>query len=307
MLKIILLILILNSNSFANESVFLFDKVKEYSQCEKIIQDECEYAICLLPKNKYYSNSLSIITPLKLDLKEIKKIRFHLHGHSFGQLQSGEDFDSSPQAIEKGFKLGAITCKAKQPIILPFSKGKCTDFDESLNESKDFDLLVLDLLTKLELNSTKIGIEVSAHSGGGRTVTRILKDIKYNPISEKASERIQKVWIFDGIYNKERKESYVKWLENSVNVSFNTYAIAPKEANQNYEKYIGSSPYNYSKDILSDLTSEKMALPFMKKGAFKVKASTDKSDLSFVYEQSYSSFQHWYILRDFWDSSFLSK
>lgn len=300
----IIFFLLFASGSIQSEPLTLLSKIQKNYKCNQRVVDGCAFSICKLTGLKNYSREVGIIIPNDLSSSSVRKVRFHLHGHSFGKLPNGEDFDSSIFTIEKSFNLGVVACKSKTPLFIPFSKGKCTDFDTKIYDTKDFNNLMNELLAKTYLNDMKAQIEMSAHSGGGRTITRIIKDAKYNKDSNEPTSRIKSIYLFDAIYNEARKNSYISWLKKSKDVSFNSFAISPSSSNQYFLKFKGASPYRYSRDIIKALTNEQMALPYKKKGVFQVKASTDHNDLNFVYEKSYGDFHHWYLLKDFWENSF---
>lgn len=100
------------------------------------------------------------------------------------------------------FKLNSELCKSSDVTIFPESDGNCSTYDQTLNTKKDFTNFLNELHSATGSYLKGAPLSVSAHSGGGRTITRMLD----------AGLTINQVTIFDGIYSEGQKNSLKNWF-----------------------------------------------------------------------------------------------
>ena len=85
-----------------------------------------EATICVLKHDKYPQKIAYIFNENQV----IDNLLFHLHGYSFGPLSTGEDFDSTPLDLVRSFQFNQVISKYPNVLmVIPFTTGKCSDFD----------------------------------------------------------------------------------------------------------------------------------------------------------------------------------
>ena len=133
--------------------------------CQIKTQSECQYQQCT-GKVAGYSKNVMILVP-----KTTSTLRVHFHGH---KLYHFPEYDKSLPGMIKAFGIAGAICKNQETVVFPESSGKCTDFDRELASNDQIKKFLAGLHTATG-NHLKIHpLHLSAHSGGGRTVGRML-------------------------------------------------------------------------------------------------------------------------------------
>ena len=238
------------------------------------LQNE-KVVVCVLDKENFsYPNNTTLIFHQNTQVQEFL---VHLHGHSFGPLSSGEDFDSSPEKIIKSFGfVSAILNHPKLAIVIPFTTGKCKDYDQYFARENNFEKYIDEVRMALG-NPSKL--HLSAHSGGGRTLAKTINKMK---------SVISSVSLFDAIYSSARTAQYQSWIKLN-NKILNLIAIK------------GNTPYKESVKIDNSLNWN---LIFRKNISeigpyfFHSKKEYKSSKMNFFSQERNKKHYHWVIVRD---------
>ena len=192
--------------------------------CETKFQDSCRYQECR-GKIPSYSKEIMLLIP-----QQVLKLRWHFHGH---KLNKFPDYDRNLSSMIDAFGLRNSICQGQEMVVFPESKGNCEDFDQQLKTKSDFDQFLQHLNIAMNGQISTIPLHVSAHSGGGRTVGRLLAQ------EVKATE----VTLFDGIYSNELKNQISQWFIKGQG-ELKLYSIK------------GLSPQNYVNSMVKELNLE---------------------------------------------------
>ena len=192
--------------------------------CETKTKDSCQYQQCL-GKISSYSRPVLILIP-----QQVSVLRLHFHGH---KLNKFPEYDSSLTSMIDAFDLRSPICDQKEMVVFPESSGNCKDYDEQLKVKADFDSFLQHLDSAMNGQTNSLPLHVSAHSGGGRTIGRMLTQ----------GMKVHEVTIFDGIYSIELKNRLLSWFQKSSG-RLNLYSIK------------GLSPHNYVSSMMTDLNLE---------------------------------------------------
>lgn len=241
------------------------------------INDE---AVICTSQHAVYPNKLAFIFN---ENQKIENLLVHLHGHSFGLLPTGEDFDSTPIKMIKSFEFNKYISQLENTLmVIPFTTKKCFDYDNYLQYGNNFDNLINHILEYIT-NTPKV--HLSAHSGGGRTIARTIN---------KMSTVISSISLFDAIYSSKRTSQYTKWFALSEK-KINLIAVAPKDVNRNYNNFKGATPFNESIKVFN---SNKSGSSFKEDSNFYIfKKKSDNRQMSLYYIPQKEKYEHWYIVR----------
>jgi hypothetical protein len=163
-------------------------------QCQTKTQGDCSYQECLgtLPS---YPKPVLIIVPSK-----IESLRLHFHGHKLGKYP---EYEKDLPSMVKSFGLTSSLCSGTELAVFPESSGNCTTYDTVLKDKSSIETFSKDLHAALGQNLKSAPIHISAHSGGGRVLSRFLT----------SGITTSKVSVFDGIYSENVKNSLRDWYK----------------------------------------------------------------------------------------------
>jgi hypothetical protein len=164
--------------------------------CEEKSLGNCSYHECTgtLPN---YPRPVLFSIP-----SEAAEFRLHFHGHKLGVYP---EYEKSLSSMIKSFSLNSELCRSKQITAFPDSLGKCKTYDEVLKDKAGLEVFFNDLNVVSGQHLKTLPFHISAHSGGGRTVARILN----------AQFPVAQVSIFDGIYSDVQKRSLIDWYQKA--------------------------------------------------------------------------------------------
>ena len=170
-------------------------KIAHFNCTTKTIND-CTYKECLgtLPS---YPKPVLVAIPLLTE-----GLRLHFHGHKLGKFP---EYEKNLSSMVTSFGLNAELCKSREVTVFPESDGNCATFDQKLKTKEDFELFFKELHMATGNNLKQAPLSISAHSGGGRTISRFL-DFGFD---------VNQVSIFDGIYSETQKTSLKNWYKKS--------------------------------------------------------------------------------------------
>lgn len=165
-------------------------------QCQTKTQGNCSYQECLgsLPS---YPKPVLIVVPEK-----IESLRIHFHGHKLGIYP---EYEKNLSSMVKSFGLNASLCEGTEVAIFPESSGKCATYDETLKDKASIETFTKEIHAALGQNLKSAPLHISAHSGGGRVLSRFLN----------SGIPTAKVKVFDGIYSEGVKNSLRDWYKNN--------------------------------------------------------------------------------------------
>jgi hypothetical protein len=160
--------------------------------CNKKSVGPCPYSECLgtVPG---YSKPVLITIPVMAST-----FRIHFHGHKLGTYT---EYEKDLPSMVKSFGLNESLCAGQQITIFPESDGNCYNYDNELENKVEFTNFFKSLHSVTGGNLKSLPMHVSAHSGGGRAVMRLLK----------AGIPVEQVTIFDGTYAKDQKDGLAEW------------------------------------------------------------------------------------------------
>jgi hypothetical protein len=273
----LLLIIIFSHHTFAQS-------VKEKLENLGAKCEGNETILCILPEKALnYPNKVII---LFYQNEVSQNVWLHLHGHSLGKLSNGEDFDSSPEQLVKSFHLPSLIANQKNAIlIIPFTHGRCHDYDHYLVAPKNFENFIDNIQNVLP---TPLPLHLSAHSGGGRTLAKTINKIKQN---------IQSITLFDANYHMTNAQEYTTWVNRPAK-QLNLVTVAPKNVNAEYQKFTGATPFNIAKIIFETIELNKQRIIIDKEESF-VFSKDGKSKTLFIYQAMQNPNHHWHIVTDF--------
>lgn len=160
--------------------------------CESKTAGNCSYSECTGTLANYPKPVLVAIP------KEASQFRLHFHGHKLGVYP---EYEKNLTSMVKSFGLNSELCQNEQITVFPESDGKCSTYDQVLKDKASFETFFKDLHSATGQNLKSLPFHLSAHSGGGRTVARLLN----------AGFPVNQVTIFDGTYSEEQKKSLKDW------------------------------------------------------------------------------------------------
>jgi hypothetical protein len=161
-------------------------------KCEQVNLASCTYSECTgtLPN---YPRPILISIP-----NEASEFRMHFHGHKLGVFP---EYEKNLSSMVKSFRLNSELCENKQITAFPESDGNCTTYDKVLKDKTSIETFFNDLNVVTNQHLKSLPFHISAHSGGGRIVTRIL-DAQFS---------VAQVSIFDGVYSDTQKRILQDW------------------------------------------------------------------------------------------------
>lgn len=156
--------------------------------CKQKQVGNCHYQECQ-GRIKSYPEDILMIVP-----ENVQSLRLHFHGHILGVLP---EYEKNLVSMIKTFDLEERLCQSNEVTVFPKSIGNCKTYDTNLKTENDFRTFID------ELGVGHLPLHISAHSGGGRTVTRLLQT--QLPISS--------VSLYEGIYSEETVTQLKKWYQ----------------------------------------------------------------------------------------------
>lgn len=183
------------SLSFASSEILTSLQAQNFL-CQSMNVANCTYQECLgtLPN---YPKPVLIVVP-----KKIAALRLHFHGHKLGKFPA---YEKNLSSMVKAFGLNDNLCTDSEVVVFPESSGNCTTYDESLKDQATIETFIKDLHSATSQNLKSAPLHISAHSGGGRVLSRFLS----------SGTTTAKVSVFDGIYSEEVKKILSNWYQTS--------------------------------------------------------------------------------------------
>lgn len=163
-------------------------------RCTQKSLTDCVYYACQ-GRVASFSQDLLILVPAVVD-----SWRVHFHGHKLGVFP---EYESSLSSMVSAFQLPLPICRAREAVVFPASAGKCDDYDQQLKSKAQLETFLNEVRQAMRISPASAAFHVSAHSGGGRTVGRILD----------AGISVDKLSVFDGIYSGSLKGKIKSWYE----------------------------------------------------------------------------------------------
>lgn len=189
--------------------------------CETKTVGRCVYDECL-GKISGYSKPVLVLLP-----QSMTSMRIHFHGHKLNVFPA---YDKNLKSMVKAFGLEDDICKGTEAVIFPESSGKCADYDLELKDAANFKRFFAGINSATGNHLKEMPVHVSAHSGGGRTVGRMLE----------AGVKVDEVSIFDGIYSEALKNQIKTWYKR-------------EDGQLNLHSIKGQSPANYVAMMVKEL------------------------------------------------------
>jgi hypothetical protein len=190
-------------------------------KCQTKLEKGCQYQECL-GKVAGYSKNVLVILP-----KTVSSLRVHFHGH---KLYKYLEYDKNLTSMVKAYGIAPDICLSQEAVIFPESSGKCEDFDRELKTPSQISGFLTGLHTATGNLLKANPLHLSAHSGGGRTVGRMLD----------AGIKTTEVTIFDGIYSQAQNKQLIDWYQKTQG-QLNLYSVR------------GMSPHNYASALVKQL------------------------------------------------------
>lgn len=161
-------------------------------KCDTKTSENCSYSECTgtVPN---YPKPILIAIP-----KDASQFRLHFHGHKLGVYP---EYEKNLTSMVKSFGLNSELCENEQITVFPESDGKCATYDQVLKDKASFETFFSDIHTATGNNLKSLPFHLSAHSGGGRAVSRLLN----------AGFPVDQVTVFDGTYSEDQKKSLKDW------------------------------------------------------------------------------------------------
>jgi hypothetical protein len=189
--------------------------------CTPQALNDCSYTQCS-GTLAGYSRPVLILLPQNIDT-----LQLHFRGH---KLNVFPEYDQDLPGMVKAFGIQNSICKNKTAVVIPESRGACKDYDLEFTTDKTFQDFVVGIHSATGNNFKNFPLKISAHSGGGRVLGRMLS----------SSVEVDSVSLFDGIYSdKTRNELKVWYQKNKKPLMISTVT--------------SGSPYQYSQKLMQDL------------------------------------------------------
>lgn len=274
------------------ESYWYEDNIKRSypdAECEEV-KLKCEALLCSI-QTTGFKNKVALLLPNKTMPQP--GLRLHFHGHT--QNDQGKPltskFDKDLLTLVKAFEMQKSAClKHSELVIIPWSNGKSTDFDKTFIKASIVQNWLEAILASL--NIIPNSLHLSAHSGGGRTIKRILDTLK------ESTFRIDTLSMMDTFYTNDQATSVFKWIRNNPNSELNVFTLAYDGTGKSPWKIQGPSPFTYFKNAwikedLPQLKSQKIILN--EKAIFR----QSQPGICWLILES-SGFDHWTLARETW-------
>jgi hypothetical protein len=214
----------LNCSTHQENSPFICSDFKTPHQC---LMKKCSGKIL------GYDQNIDVFIPQK-----INRLSIYFHGHV---LAGFEKYSNSITNNNDPSLLREKICSSTSATIMPQSTGACSTFDSFFKTSAEFNKFIDDVSAASSIpNSSSLPISISGHSGGGRTVARILNGTIHK-LDGKANERIDQAVFYDGIYNDWQPDMISNWVKNNTNVNLSMVALAPIKPGQSLSPYKNSN------------------------------------------------------------------
>jgi hypothetical protein len=195
-------------------------------------------------------NESGVLKEVSLDVdvflpQKINRLSVYFHGHVLNDYQN---YSNSISNSNDPSQLREKICSSSSATFMPKSLGNCTTYDRYFKSSLDFNEFVDKVSTATSIpDFNSFPISISAHSGGGRALARILLATKHRTDGN-ANERIDQAVFYDGIYNSWQPDIIANWVKSNTNVKLTMVALSPEGAIKQL------SPYTYSKLVLQKIS-----------------------------------------------------
>lgn len=189
-----------------NDSLQMIDHLKSQGfRCDSHSVNTLRRGTLCIGKINSYSQPVRIYVSPNFQKKSESLINLHFHGHRSDGIDSFQTLGNDLSGHgDYGARL--VESKSTDLLVIPESTGKCLNYDTELNtaeKTKQFSLS-LEQITGLKNPVYKL----SAHSGGGRIVNKII-------LNQSLEGRIKAVGLFDSIYQEQA--GVLKFLKTSPN------------------------------------------------------------------------------------------
>lgn len=198
-------------------------------KCISKTEKGCQYQECQ-GKVAGYSKNVMVLLPSTLS-----SLRVHFHGH---KLYKFPEYDQNLSSMVKAFGIGGDICQAQEAVVFPESSGSCADFDRELANATQISTFMKGLHSATGNHLTSHPLHLSAHSGGGRTIGRMLD----------AQVKTDEVTIFDGIYSDGVKNQVKNWYLKQKG-QLNLYSVR------------GMSPHTYVTNLVNEIKVTQKPVP----------------------------------------------
>ena len=178
---------------YADERIVASLQSREFN-CKNLIFDDCQYTEC---RGRLPSYPLEILVSIP---KEVNALGVHFHGHLLGKYP---EYERDLGHMIRSFHINKGLCVSKKMMIFPRSEGNCQTYDSHLKDKQSLMRFFHDIETATERSFSTLSL--SAHSGGGRTVSRILK----------SDFAVSEVTLYDGIYSENDRETIKNWYQTN--------------------------------------------------------------------------------------------
>lgn len=246
-----------------------------------------------------YPRPWALIAADGVDLSQLKSGRIHFHGWTQDQKTGAPyhlEFDfhwknprqnpteSDLRKMIDGYGMAReVDRNPERLMMVPISRGHCDDYVELKKEGR-FEEVLLQVLASVGISRDGFRvIQMSAHSGGGDLLSRILTD------------EVISATVYDGIYGQEAANRIANWIkrDQTSDLKILTLITIPH-----------LKPAQYSSQILSSLKGEsKMRTELRNSIPLEVsqKGSERGNQALWIQEVSTSLvLNHWTLVRFFW-------
>jgi hypothetical protein len=255
------------------------------NNCKIVTIDNCSYTDCRV-QLAGYTQKIAILSPKE---KPSNLLQYHFHGFRFNNNYSWQ-FDRSLDHVIQGFQLQRSVCgESPKILIIPYSEGQNSDYRGFFTNSDIFNQFHNAVLDYLKLSSVE-QLHLSAHSGGGKTVSMIAAGSALN---------IKKISIYDGIYGQSWSDDLLKWARKAGKKHLKLVAVAPNLIDsKNWQTLKGADPFKFSRALLTQ-NAQTLKITQEQKG-YVVRSRIEETVTDFFFEANTSS-DHYTIVTHWWE------
>lgn len=252
-----------------------------------------------------YSKPWVLISASGQNLNTISDLRLHLHGWT-QEPKTGKayyplfDFDwKNPQIqptsadLKKfvdAYGIGQdVDQNPNHAVLIPISRGRCDQYRELLD---DFERIYLQTLKNFGIFSNQIKLtRVSAHSGGGEYLSRLIVDSRFRSFSD-----VNTVVFYDAIYSDMTRDRLISWV-NLPSSEYHKKLVLPVIR--------GQGPSHRAHAILDTWPdSEKTEIHTMGSLKILIRSKTlpgENHVLVISEDQGSTLLNHWTLVRELWN------
>ena len=280
----------------------MFFLISLWSVFSSISSNAYEMKIASVPG---YSKVWLMVMADRVSVDEIRNIRMHLHGWTQDRNTGAPvnplfDFEwknPSTPPTQSGLKKfvesfgiqNEVEKNHDRAVLIPISRGHCDQYPELLN---GFDRTFSAVLGSFGLPEDQVKlVHVSAHSGGGEVLSRLLVDS-----TSRFFTHVKHVTFYDAIYSAGTQNRLMTWI------------LAKKEGlikSLDLPVITGGSPWVRASDLFDQLSSVE-STEFKTVGGYQLKFRAKVlSSFNFVHVVTESkkapTLDHWTIVKTLWE------